>query len=147
MNATTENTKTSFAFTVATWNDVTWDKTALNYTLGVFLNEKIKLETFGKKVSSIRFIPIMVPAELEIIHTNDIIFHRSRNELGLYWRMDYTRVMMSTLPEFKTYLADFFLEVLSIAKATKPIRGFDYDAFIAAVKTVLPEWLAQEPEL
>ena len=147
MNATTENIKTSFAFTVATWNEVTWDKTALNYTLGVFLNEKINLETFGNKVLSMRFIPIMVPAELEIIHTNDIIFHRSRNELGLYWRMDYTRVMKSTLLEFKTYLADFFLEVLEIAKNTKRIRDFDYDGFIAAVKAVLPEWLAQEPEL
>lgn len=147
MNATTEIIKTNFPFTVVTWKEVEWAKSLQNYSLGTYLNKKIKLETFGNKVSSIRFIPIMVPSELESIHTNDIVFHRSRNELGLYWRMDYTRVMMSTLPECKTYLADFFIEVLEIAKATKPIRDFDYDAFITAVKAVLPEWLAQEPEL
>jgi hypothetical protein len=60
--------------------------------------------------------------------------------------MDYEKVMNLSLPDFKTYLADFFIEVLEIAKATKRIRDFDYDGFIAAVKAVLPEWLAANSE-
>lgn len=147
MNARIEIVKTSFSFIVASWKEVEWNKSTQNYSLGAFLEQNLDLSDFGSKIEHIRFVNIMVPPDLEIMHPNEIIYHRSRNELGLYWRMDYSRVMNSTLAEFRIYLADFFLEVLTIAKNTKPIRGFDYDGFIAAVKAVLPEWLASELEV
>ena len=147
MNARIEIVKTSFSFIVASWKEVEWNKSTQNYSLGAFLEQNLDLSDFGSKIEHIRFVNIMVPPDLEIMHPNEIIYHRSRNELGLYWRMDYSRVMNSTLAEFRIYLADFFLEVLTIAKNTKPIRGFDYDGFISAVKAVLPEWLASEAEL
>lgn len=135
-----------FEFTSVTWREVEFGK-CHNYHLGIFLEQKINFEAFGSKIKSIRFLPIIVPDVIKKFYPNEIVHHRSRNQLGLYWQMDYDRIMRSTIPECKAYLADFFLEVLEIAKTTKPIRGFDYDAFIAAVKAVLPEWLAQEPTL
>ena len=146
MNASNVLYETNFAFTSVATEDVARDKDQ-SFHLGNFLDKRIDLADFGSKITSIRFIPTIVSPGFEIFFPNQIIHHRSRNELGLYWQMDYDRIMRSTIPECKTYLADFFLEVLEIAKTTKPIRGFDYDAFIAAVKAVLPEWLAQEPEL
>ena len=146
MNAALTIEQSSFEFTCIRWREVGMDKCP-NYSLGCFLEQKINFEDFGSKIKSIRFLPIIVPDVIKKIYPSEIIYHRSRNQLGLYWQMDYDRIMRSSISECKTYLADFFLEVLEIAKATKPIRGFDYDAFIAAVKTVLPEWLAQEPEL
>ncbi|WP_044234008.1 hypothetical protein [Haliscomenobacter hydrossis] len=116
-------------------------------SLGDFLEEKISFSGFGSTVNSIRFIPIIVSPVFEKFYPNEIIYHRSRHQLGLYWQMDYERVMKSTAAECKAYLAEFFIEVLEIAKATKRIRDFDYDGFIAAVKAVLPEWVASEPEI
>lgn len=146
MNAVNSISKSSFEFTCIRWREVGMDKCPI-HSLGHFLEERIDFEDFGSKIKSIRFLPIMVPDEVKKVYPNEIIHHRSRNQLGLYWQMDYDRIMRSTTAECKTYLADFFLEVLTIAKNTKPIRGFDYDAFIAAVKAVLPEWLATEQEL
>ncbi len=146
MNTVLLKETAAFEFTSVAWREVELRK-CQNYHLGIFLKQKINFEDFGSKITSIRFLPIIVPDEVKKFYPNEIVHHRSRNQLGLYWQMDYDRIMRSSIPECKTYLADFFLEVLEIAKATKPIRGFDYDGFIAAVKAVLPEWLAQEPEL
>jgi hypothetical protein len=146
MNTALLKETAAFEFTSVTWREVEFGK-CHNYHLGIFLEQKINFEDFGSKIKSIRFLPIIVPDEVKKFYPNEIVHHRSRNQLGLYWQMDYDRIMRSSIPECKIYLADFFLEVLEIAKATKPIRGFDYDGFIAAVKAVLPEWLAQEPEV
>lgn len=146
MNASNVLYETNFAFTSVTTQDFDWDKDQ-SFQLGKFLDKRIDLADFGSKITSIRFIPTIVSPGFEKFFPNQIIHHRSRNELGIYWQMDYDRIMRSTVAECKIYLADFFLEVLTIAKNTKPIRGFDYDGFIAAVKAVLPEWLASEAEL
>jgi hypothetical protein len=145
MNAISAAIQSSFEFSSIIWHEVDKNKCA-NYSLGEFLEEKINFDDFGANVKSIRFLPIIVIPEIEKIYPNQIIYHRSRNQLGLYWQMDYKRVMSSSVAECKTYLADFFIEVLEIAKATKRIRDFDYDGFIAAVKAVLPEWLAANSE-
>lgn len=146
MNASNVLYETNFAFTSVATEEVDRDRDQ-SFHLGNFLDERINLADFGSKITSIRFIPTIVSPGFEKFFPNQIIHHRSRNELGIYWQMDYDRIMHSTIAECKIYLADFFLEVLTIAKNTKPIRGFDYDAFIAAVKAVLPEWLASEPEV
>lgn len=146
MNTALLKETAAFEFTAVTWREVEFGK-CQNYHLGIFLEQKIHFEAFGSKIKSIRFLPIIVPDEIKKFYPNEIIHHRSRNQLGIYWQMDYDRIMRSTVAECKIYLADFFLEVLTIAKNTKPIRGFDYDGFIAAVKAVLPEWLASEAEL
>ena len=78
------------------------------------------------------------------IQTNEIVFHRKTTLLlELFWRMDYNRVMAATLPEFKAYLAEFFVEVLRIAKEQKKIKDFDMKGFIEAVEKVLPEWVGE----
>lgn len=146
MNASDVLYKTSFAFTSVATEDVDRGKDQ-SFHLGAFLDNRIDLADFGSKITSIRFIPTIVSPGFEKFFPNQIIHHRSRNELGIYWQMDYDRIMRSTVAECKIYLADFFLEVLTIAKNTKPIRDFDYDGFIAAVKAVLPEWLASELEV
>ena len=57
--------------------------------------------------------------------------------------MDYNRVMAATLPEFKAYLAEFFVEVLHIAKEQKKIKNFDMEGFIGTVEKALPEWVGE----
>ena len=146
MNAASTSIRSSFEFSSAITQEVDWAKDH-SYSLGIYMKKKIDLNDFGSKIKSIRFISIIVSPVFQKIHPNEIIYHRSRHQLGLYWQMDYERVMRSTAAECKAYLADFFIEVLEIAKATKRIRDFDYDGFIAAVKAVLPEWVASEPEI
>jgi hypothetical protein len=146
MNSPELQTHAGFKFTIIGWHEIDWNKRAQNYSLGQFLEQRIDLSAFGSKIESIRFIPIMGPPPAIAPFPSEMIFHRSRKELGLYWRMDYEKVMNLSLPDFKTYLADFFIDVLEIAKTTKRIRDFDYDGFIAAVKAVLPEWLAADSE-
>ena len=146
MNAVSSIAKTSFEFSTIQWREVELAKFN-TFGLSEFLEQKIRFEDFGSNIKSIRFLPIIVPPELEKFYPNEIIHHYRRHQLGLYWQMDYERVMRSTAAECKAYLADFFIEVLEIAKATKRIRDFDYDGFIAAVKAVLPEWVASEPEI
>lgn len=143
MNAQATITDTPFYTTTASWHEVSRDKTREVSLLSDYLNEKINLTDFGKGVNGIWFVAIIMPPDDEI-HTNEIVFHRKTNELSIFWRMDYDRVMASTLPEFKAYLAEFFVEVLQLVKEQKKVKVFDMENFIQTVEKVLPEWIKQD---
>ncbi len=140
MNAQATITDTPFYSTTASWHEVSRDKTREVSLLSDYLNEKINLTDFGKGVNGIWFVAIIMPPDDEI-HTNEIVFHRKTNELSIFWRMDYDRVMEATLPEFKAYLAHFFVETLNLAQEKKKIKDFDMSGFIAAVEQALPKWV------
>jgi hypothetical protein len=143
MNAQATITDTPFYTTTASWHEVSRDKTREVSLLSDYLNEKINLTDFGKGVNGIWFVAIIMPPDDEI-HTNQIVFHRKTNELSIFWRMDYDRVMAATLPEFKAYLAEFFVEVLQLVKEQKKVKVFDMENFIQTVEKVLPEWIKQD---
>jgi hypothetical protein len=134
-------TKNSIYTSTACWHEVPRINAQTAHELGDFLEKRINLEAFGSGLKDIWFVALIMQPE-DKIHTNQIVFHRKTTLLlELFWRMDYNRVMASTLPEFKAYLAAFFVEVLQIAKEQKRIKNFDMEGFIAAVEKVLPEWL------
>ena len=139
MNAQATITDTPFYSTAASWHEVSRDKTREVSLLSDYLNEKINLIDFGKGLNGIWFVAIIMPPD-DKIHTNEMVFHRKTNELSIFWRMDYDRVMAATLPEFKAYLAEFFVETLQLAKEKKKIKDFDFNGFILAVKQTLPQW-------
>ncbi|AEE51292.1 hypothetical protein [Haliscomenobacter hydrossis] len=140
MNAQATITDTPFYSTTASWHEVSRDKTREVALMSDYLNEKVNIKDFGKGLNSIWFVAIIMQPD-DKIHTNEIVFHRKKSELAIYWRMDYDRVMSATLPKFKAYLAEFFVEVLHIAKAQKKIKDFEMEGFIGAVEKVLKEWV------
>lgn len=143
MNAQATITDTPFYSTTASWHEVSRDKTREVSLLSDYLNEKIKLTDFGKGLNGIWFVAIIMPPDDEI-HTNEMVFHRKTNELSIFWRMDYDRVMAATLSEFKAYLAEFFVEVLQLVKEQKKVKDFDMESFIQTIEKALPEWIMQD---
>jgi hypothetical protein len=58
--------------------------------------------------------------------------------------MDYEKVMAATLPEFKEYLANFFIEVLYVASEQKKIKEFDMVGLIETLAKSIADWSASE---
>lgn len=142
MNVPAIATDASIYTSSAAWHEVSREKTRLVFLLADFLNEKIKLTDFGSGLHGIWFVALIMPPD-DTIHSNRIVFHRKKQELAIYWKMDYEQVMSSSTLSFKAYLAHFFIDVLNLAKEKKKIDQFNFDAFINAVALALPEWVDQ----
>lgn len=140
MNAQATQQSSPIYTTSAIWHEVPDAKAYQVLQLSEFLNTKIDLKSFGDGLARIWFVAIIMQPE-DKIHSNKIVFHRKTNVLEVYWRMDYARVMAATIPEFKAYLAAFFVEVIKDALEKKKVKGFDVDGFIVSIGKVLKEWI------
>ena len=130
----------------ACWHEVPFEKVQLTYELGRFLDERINIEAFGSGLKGIWFVAlIMLPEQKR--HTNEIIFHRKTKLLEIFWRMDYEKVMAATLPEFKDYLASFFIEVLYVASERKKIKEFDMVGFFETLAKTIMDWSSIEKSI
>lgn len=139
MNAQATQQPSPIYTTSAIWHEVPDAKAYQVLQLSEFLNTKIDLKSFGDGLARIWFVAIIMQPE-DKIHSNNIVFHRKTKVLEVYWRMDYERVMAATIPEFKAYLAAFFVEVIKDALEKKKVKGFDTIAFVLAVERVLEVW-------
>lgn len=139
MNAQATPQPSPIYTTSAIWHEVSDAKAYQVLQLSEFLNTKIDLKSFGDGLTRIWFVAIIMQPE-DKMHSNKIVFHRKTNVLEVYWRMDYERVMAATIPEFKAYLAAFFVEVLKDALEKKKVKGFDGDGFIKTLKAILNDF-------
>jgi hypothetical protein len=120
----------------AVWHEVPMEKIKAAYDLRGVLKDSVDPGSFGSGLKRIWFVFIIMKGG-EHLHPNTMIFRRKTALLEIYWRMDYERVMAATLEEFKTYLAEFFVEVLAMAMEQKKIKDFDRAGFITALTQAL----------
>ena len=140
MNAQATPQPSPIYTTSAIWHEVPDAKAYQVLQLSEFLNTKIDLKSFGEGLTRIWFVAIIMQPE-DKMHSNKIVFHRKTNVLEVYWRMDYERVMAATIPEFKAYLAAFFVEVLRDALEKKKVKRFDAEGFIKTLKAFIDGFL------
>jgi hypothetical protein len=145
MNASTTAYRPIYT-SCAHWKDVSFDKVQESYALGEYLNDRLSLSDFGVGLDRIWFVAlIMLPHDR--IHTNGAILRRKTKTLEIFWKMDYQRVMTATLPAFREYLLEFFLQTLRQVLKGKKMKDFDREAFLTALEMHGRTWLANDVEV
>jgi hypothetical protein len=124
----------------AAWREVPFEKVAACFDIGDFIDERVSMSIFGSGLEEIWFVALIMLPE-DRIHLNEIHLLRKTKTLEVCWRMDYDRAQAATLPEFREYIFEFFLETMKHAFEVKKVKDFDREGFLAALEKEGKAWL------
>jgi hypothetical protein len=127
------------------WREVPFEKAAECFEIGEYINERVSMSTFGPGLEEIWFVALIMLPE-DRFHTNEIHLLRKTKTLEVCWRMDYNRAQAATMPEFREYIFEFFLETMRHAFEVKKVKNFDVEGFLAALEKEGKTWLKNAPE-
>jgi hypothetical protein len=126
--------------TCGAWHEIPFSKSKECLDIGEFINGRVEITSFGPRLDNIWFVfLIMLPQDR--IHINEMILRRKTKTLEVYWRMDYERALAASMPVFREYLLEFFLETMKHAFEVKKVKDFDVAGFLSALEKEGNAWL------
>jgi hypothetical protein len=129
----------------AAWHEVPFNKVSECFNLGEYINDRVPITAYGLGLDRIWFVAlIMLPQDR--IHINEMILRRKTKMLEVYWRMDYERALSASMPLFREYLLEFFLETMKYAFEVKKVKDFDVAGFLSALEKEGNAWLKNAGE-
>lgn len=107
-----------------------------------FLNQHLKLSTYGEGLTGIAFVFIVTPP-IDVIHHDEIIYRAKKKELYIEMRLPYEKVAAASEAEVLQMMAQKYLQTFQDKSLWKKLKGFDCEGFSRDVQRLFEEqgWL------
>ncbi len=103
-----------------------------------FLNQHLKLSTYGQVLMGIAFVYIVTPP-IDVIHHDEIDYRAKKKELFIQMRLPYDKVAAATEAEVWHMMAQKYLQTFQDKSLWKKLKGFDCEGFSKDVQRLFEE--------
>ena len=117
-------------------------KTETDLLIHEFLNQHLKLSTYGEGLTGIAFVYIVTPP-IDVIHHDEIIYRAKKKELYIEMRLPYEKVAAASEAEVLQMMAQKYLQTFQEKSLWKKLKHFDCERFSRDVQRLFEEkeWL------
>ncbi|HMQ48845.1 MAG TPA: Imm44 family immunity protein [Saprospiraceae bacterium] len=114
-----------FSATSRVWREVAMDKCIVIYSMNHMLNHALNFSDYGLGIEVFNFTVIIEPREF---FPTKFRYVKKKKRMDAEVRMDYQQAMDASLDEFKSLVANTYLQAIDLL-ATKKIPDFDMPHF------------------
>ncbi|AEE49474.1 hypothetical protein [Haliscomenobacter hydrossis] len=142
MISKTEHMYAPFVISSIADEDEVGKKVETDLLIQEFLNQHLKLSTYGEGLTGIAFVYIVTPP-IDVIHQDEIIYRAKKKELYIEMRLSYEKVVAASDAEVLQMMAQKYLQTFQDKSLWKKLKGFDCKGFSRDVQRLFEEqeWL------
>jgi hypothetical protein len=139
MISKTEHMYAPFVISSIADEDEVGKKVETDLLIHEFLNQHLKLSTYGEGLTGIALVYIVTPP-IDAIHEEEVIYSAKKKELYIEMRLPYEKVAAASEAEVLQKMAQKYLQTFQEKSLWKKLKDFDCEGFAKDVQRLFEEW-------